>query len=503
MKKHLLNGTILLALSSLFSRLLGVLRANRFAAIFGTTPEANAYFSAFTLPDFLYSFLIYGAISAAFVPLFTEIKNRQNLSTAWRFTSTILFLTLLLTLLAVILLFFLAPFLIPLLYPGLTPETQSLTITLLRILLLSPLFFSLSSIFGSIQTALGTFRAYALAPLLYNLSIILGIIIFKEIHAVTWFTVLGASLHALIQFLFLFRKGLLTRPSLHPHLKEIRTFFTLALPRVFSLLTTQINLVIDASIASLVPFGSLATLRFAQDINSFPLGIIGLSVATSSFGFLSNLFSRQNLLGFTHFLQTQIHRILFFVLPATLGLILLRTEITTLLLRGGAFTTTDTLYTSNTLAFLALGLTGMSLLPLLTRAFYSQKNTRLPLYSSLLGVSLNLILDLLLYPTYGIYGLAIASSFAALTQTTFLLFHLSRHFSFRRLISSPFLLGVLLISSIMGIFIHTLNLLLPSATTFLPLLLKTTLLVSLGILTYLSLAHLLGFTKIFKKTLDK
>lgn len=420
------------------------------AAVFGTGISTNAYFSAFALPDFIYSFLVYGAVSSAFIPIFTELKNKDR----WKFTSSIIVILLVLTILSGAILFLFADQFTYLVFPGFGAEEHTLTTELLRILVLSPILFSISAIMGSVQTALGNFRAYALAPLLYNASIIFGIVYFRDIHMVAWMTVAGAALHALIQLIAVWRKGFYFSPKLKETWQRIKEFFVLALPRIFAIVTTQLNLVVDASIASLVPFGSLAVLRYAQDLNSFPLGIVGLSVATSSFGVLSSLASRGNILGFANLIKRQLTRILYFIIPAAVGLILIRTEITSLILKGGEFTSEDVTHTSITLSWLAIGLIGSATIPLLARAFYSLKNTRLPLYAAVTSVFINLILDLLLYKTYGIYGLAIASSFAAITQAGLLLYWLCKKTSWRQIISLFPIFEIIFSTLAMGLVIY-------------------------------------------------
>lgn len=433
--KKIFGGAFLLAISSLLSRLLGILRSNQLATVFGAGEVTSSYFAGFTIPDFLYSFLIYGAVSASFVPIFTELHDTENESDPWHFTSNVL--TVLLGLLFVFggMVWLFAPQIVALLYAGFTPSAQNLTVELLRILILSPLLFGLSAVFGGVQTALGKFTAYAIAPLLYNLAIIFGIVYFREIHAVAWCAVAGAGLHALVQFIAVRKHGFFWCTTLRTQFHHVREFLWLSLPRIFAIVTTQINIVVDASIASLVPFGSLAILRYAQDINSFPMGIVGLSVATSSFGLLASLAGKGDPLAFADVFRKNFHRILFWILPSAVGLYLLRFPITELILQGGAFTTEDTIHTANTIAYLALGLVGTATIPFLSRTFYAQKNTRLPLYAGIVGVLINLVLDLILYRSWGVYGLAFASSISALTQMLILIYFLTEKINWRHLFS--------------------------------------------------------------------
>lgn len=492
MKRFFYNGAILLGLSSLLSRLLGVFRANRLAAIFGTTEASNAYFTAFTLPDLIYALLVYGAVSAAFVPIFTSLQETKRESDPWDFTSNVLIVLLSSTTLACIFIWLFTPQITDLLYSGLPPSTKSLTADLLRILILSPLIFTVSAICGGVQTALGKFSAYALAPILYNLSIIIGIVYFQDIYAVAWATVCGAALHAFIQFIAVYKFGFRFSFEISRQWINIRHFFWLALPRIFAITTTHINLVVDASIATLVPFGSLAILRYAQDINSFPMGIIGLSVATASFGTLSSLIAQNDHLKFAYLIQKKLLRILYFIIPATIGLHLTRHEIVSLILHGGVFNSTDLTQTAHTLSFLAMGLIGTATIPLLARAFYAQQQTSYPLYAALAGVFVNLVLDLLLYQTYGIYGLAIGSSAAALIQMCLLLLWLTRQINWRLILEPLKTLEIIFSSAAMSLVIHLVSsqTIIPNTTTEIGL--RAILLILLGAATYLGFSYALG-----------
>lgn len=427
--------TYLLALSSLVSRLLGIVRHNRFADAFGAGGVSDAYFAAFQIPDLIYSIIIYGALSAAFVPLFVEYMKGKGAEGAegakgaerkmWEFTNAVLTLLISLIVVLIVIFFFLSPLFIRLLYPGFDAETQATTITLMRIMLLSPLFFGFSAIFSGIQTAFRNFIFYALAPVLYNLSIIFGIVFLAPkygIYGVAYGVVGGALLHALIQIPIVIKFGFRFSPVFAWFRKDLRKMIRLAIPRVMGIALLQVNLLVEGLIASLGIAGGLTVLRYAQDLQSFPIGIIGLSVAVSSFSTLSALaLAEDGKQRFVAHLSRKIGNVLFLILPSSIGLFLLRFPIVKIILQSGAFTEKDATLTANTLGILCLSLFAASLIPLLSRAFYALKNTKTPLFLGIFTVILNTILSLILTPRYGIYGLAIANV-TAITLTVFLLF---------------------------------------------------------------------------------
>ncbi len=493
--KKIFGGAFLLAISSLLSRLLGVLRSNQLASVFGAGEITSSYFAGFTLPDFLYAFLVYGAVSASFVPIFTELHDSESENDPWHFTSNVLAILLGLIIIFGGVVWIFAPQIVGLMFAGFSPESQTLTTEILRILILSPVLFSISAVFGGVQTALGKFTAYAIAPLLYNLAIIFGIVYFREIHAVAWCAVAGAGLHALVQFISARYHGFFWRTTLRTQLHHVKEFFRLSVPRIFAIITTQINIVIDASIATLVPFGSLAILRYAQDINSFPMGIVGISVATSSFGLLSSLANKGDTLGFADAFRHSFQKIFFLILPSAVGLYLLRFPITELILQGGEFTAQDTIYTANTIGYLAIGLLGMATIPLLSRTFYAQKNTRTPLYAGIIGVSLNLILDLILYRSWGIYGLAFASSLSALVQMLIMLYHLTCQINWRHLFSFRIMTESVIHTLAMGLILSGVMSYFPTPHDAFGLIFYLVMMSILGATIYLGLAKFFG-TKI-------
>src|SRR5690606_6488907 len=166
---HVQNLTLLLAISSLLSRLIGVYRNHELANLFGGSGLSDAYFAAFQIPDTLYRLLVFGAISASFVPLFLSLR-KKNEEEAWSFVSSVMNGFLLFICLASILIFLLSPALVRLLYPDFSSELQTTTSTLLRIMMVSPVLFTFSSIFSGIENAFRNLWGFALAPIVYNVG---------------------------------------------------------------------------------------------------------------------------------------------------------------------------------------------------------------------------------------------------------------------------------------------------------------------------------------------
>ncbi len=425
-KKAIFSATLILAISSLLSRILGVVRDHLFASRFGALQgggifDLDAYYAAFRIPDLLFQILIIGAVSAAFVPIFSGYLHTEEKEKAWKFLNTTLTGIGILMLTISTLTFILAPFLIPLLVPGFSPEKIKLTTQLTQIMLVSPIFFGLSSIFQGVENSAKKYAYFALAPIAYNLSIIIGTLFFSQqygVYAIAISVAIGSILHAATQLPAIYQLGYRYQPNFHFRSPDIKQFILLAIPRIFSTGVNQFNLVINTLIASTFVTGSIASFNFAYNMQSVVLGIIGISTAIIAFGIFAQQMATGDHDGMRTTLSEKIEQIILFTLPATIGLIILRTEIVTTLLGAGQFTQQDITLTANLLAIFALSLLAQNLMPLLSRYFFAQQNTRTPVKISITGLTVDTLLSLYLGITlhYQITGVVTAFSIACYVQ---------------------------------------------------------------------------------------
>lgn len=436
MNKKVLTGALILGISSILSRVLGVGRDFLFSEIFGATGgtgifDLDTYFAAFRIPDTIFYLLVYGTISTAFVPIFAKYIKEKDKSEAWLFANNVLnTLLLFLTVLALICFIFAKPIL-SVLFAGFSAEKIELTAQLMRIMLISPIIFGISSFAQSIQNSFKTFTTYALAPVLYNLGIIFVTYFWGHQHgvyAITYGVILGAGLHLLIQIPTLIRLGFRYQPILQLKNADLKQMFKLVLPRIMGVSVAQINLIFDHFLASLLFTGSLAIFNYAYNLNSLPLGVVGISFAVASFGLLAELVQQNNLKEFKKEIAKNISAILVLVLPAMIGLIVFRYEIVNIILGGASFNQTDKILTANTVAFFSIGLFAHSLIPLLGRSFYSLHNTKTPFYLSLITFVANIALSLsfVFVLKLSIYGLALANSIAGIINFSLLLYFLRK-----------------------------------------------------------------------------
>lgn len=393
-------GAVLLSVSALGSRGLGVLRDFVFARTFGVGTEGgsfalDAYYVAFKIPDFLYVMLIFGAMSAAFIPLYAQILKKDGKEEAFHFASAVMRSLFLLLLIISGLCFVFAPWLVPLLARGYSPELQTLTVELTRILLLSPLFLGLSGVLQGIENAHKSFWGAAAAPLVYNGSIIAAAYFFAPefgVYALAWGAVVGTFLHFAVQLPGTLHTGF--HFSLTARSKELKEFFALMLPRLFGVSSAQFGILFHTFLCTLLPLGSLSVYTYAFNLQSIVYGVVAISISTAVFSTLAELADTPE-----HFLRTlrsSFSNIWFWVFPATIGLFLLREPIVNLILKGGKFDADAAALTVSTLSVFVWAALPQSFIPLLTRAFYSLRETWLPVKIAFVSVTVDVLLSVLL-----------------------------------------------------------------------------------------------------------
>lgn len=416
-------AAFLVAVSSLVSRFLGIFRDRILASHFGASETLDLYYAAFRIPDLIFNLLILGALSAGFIPIFTCLIKEKNCqhktlfsptnSEAWLLVNNILNV-LIITLLVIAGLGLLAaPLITKLLTPGFSPEMQEITSQLTRIMFLSPLFLGISGILGGVLQSFKRFFIYSLSPILYNIGIIIGALYIAPhygIHGLAWGVVLGAFMHMAVQLPTATDLGFKYKPYIKLADQNLKKIFRMMIPRTMGLAISQINLVVITIIASTLEGGSLAIFNFANNLQSFPIGIFGISYAIAAFPTLATFaFDTKKLRD--NFSST-IRQILFFIVPSTVLLITLRAQITRSILGSGLFDWNDTILTMEALKYFALSLFAQATIPLLARVFYARHNSKTPFYVGLVSAATNIALSLFLAPKMGINGLVLAYSIA-------------------------------------------------------------------------------------------
>lgn len=423
---EVITAALVLGVASLLSRLVGLVRERVLTTTFGAGDTFDAFVAAFRVPDMVFNLIVIGALSATFIPLFTEklVRQESGRQGAFRFSLSVLN-TLVLALGALSVLYAaLAHIIVPLITPGFGPEKMQLTIQLSRVMALQPVLLGISFVFSGILNSFKRFVAYALAPILYNVGIIFGVIVLVPMVGVTglgWGVVLGAALHLLVQFPSVVALGFRWQPVLAWSSADVRALWRMIVPRMLGLAAQQVNLFVVTIIGSTLLAGSLTAFHLANNVQSLPIGVFGLAFAQAAFPTLAEHMARGERQAYVRTLTRSLRSILFFVIPLSLFFFLLRAQIVRVLFGDGAFDWEDTILTFETLGLLLMSLFAQATVPLLTRAFYVRQDTRTPVTVATISIVVNLVAALLLAPRYGVQGLAFAFSLSAIVNLVLLL----------------------------------------------------------------------------------
>jgi len=441
MIKKIINGKIgsittaalILGAASLVSKTLGLFRENILAREFGAGKELDIYLAAFRIPDFIFNIVVVGALSAGFIPVFTKLISEKKEQRAFRTANAVLNLLFVILFFLCILAIIFAPNLIHFLTPGFDDDKKALTIELTRIMFLSPIFLLLSSVIGGILQSYQRFFIYSLSPILYNLGVITGALYFTKLwglRGLAWGVVLGSFLHFIIQLPVARKLGFSYRWVIDLKDSGVRKIIKMMIPRALTLFVVQFNLIIITVIASTLDEGSLAVFNFANNLQSFPLGLFAVSFAVASFPTLSALSNENKKNEFAKKLSVVTKQILFFIIPASILLIILRAQIVRVILGWGKFDWQDTILTLNALQIFALSLFAQALIPLFSRAFWALHNAKTPFLTALISALINLILAITLSKQFGISGLVGAFSISAIINVLLLYYFINKKLNF-------------------------------------------------------------------------
>lgn len=392
--KTITYSAAILAVSSIISKLLGIFRDWLLAEKFGAA-DLDIYFAAFRVPDFIYNILIYGGIVAAFLPLFSEHHKRAERE-AWRFANNTLNVFLIfLTALGAILFIF-APTVVSWVAPGFSGEKIKTTVNLTRLMFLSPIIFGAASIFSGILQYFQRFLAYSLAPILYNLGIICGIILFSAHLGVTSAAigvVLGALLYLAIQIPAAVRCGFRYQPIVRFDEPSLKQTIRLMIPRTIGVAADQFYQLITTAVASTLAVGSVAVFYLANNLETLPVGIIGVSWALAAFPFFSKYAADNDITGLAKKFSGAFAQITFIILPLCFLIFALRHQIVFALYFHGQFTQSSALLCAASLGIFCAGMYFDSIMPLIFRLFFALKDSLSPTISTIISVIVNVALN--------------------------------------------------------------------------------------------------------------
>ncbi len=375
------RAALVLAASSIMSGLLGLLRDRLLAGTFGAGRELDIYYAAFKIPDFLYIISLSIASVTVLIPFFLE-KIDVGQKQGKEFLNNIFTVFLLAMLFLIVAAFFLAPYLAGMVAPGFSAEAKKQLIVLTRILLLSPFLLGLSNLLSTVTQSFRRFFVYALSPILYNIGIIIGILAFFPFFGMNGIAigiVIGALMHALIQMPSIARLGFLPSVRAKINFLEIWQIVKLSLPRALGLGLNQIIFIFITAVASFLGAGSIAVFNLSFNLQSLPLSVIGVSYSVAAFPTLARLFVNNQKRQFLDYTIIAARQIIFWSVPVSILLIVLRAQIVRVLFGYGQFGWRDTRLTAAALALFAFSITSQALIILFVRAFYAAGKTTKPI----------------------------------------------------------------------------------------------------------------------------
>jgi len=419
-----LSAASIIMVMIIASRVLGLVR-QRVLAHFFTASELSLFFAAFRLPDLIFEILVFGTFSSAFIPVFTRslVKGEKK---AWDIASTVVNLGMIIFLILSLSLGLGADKFYAILAPGFASADQQKVADLARILFAAQGFFVVSYVLTAVLESLRRFFIPALAPLFYNLGIILGTLLLSSklgLFAPVVGVVIGASSHFLIQLPFAMKLGFRFKSKIKIT-DEVKRIGKLALPRLVETSFLQLSKSAELFFASLISIPSYTYYTFGNTLQLLPVGLFGTSIAKAALPTLTR--QTENLLEFRKTILDALYQMAFLILPVSAALIVLRVPIIRLIYGTGIFGWEATLQTGYVVSAFALGIIFQAGAAILARGFYALHDTKTPVIISVTSIFITLVADYLLIRVIktDIWGLALAftigSSFQAVTLFYFI-----------------------------------------------------------------------------------
>lgn len=419
----------LLAGSSMVAQVLGLLRDRFLYGSFGLeSSQVAAFKAAFTVPDFMFFILISGALSVTFIPIFNERYIKGNKKSAWELSSSLLNLFAIITFItSILILIFAEPLVKYVVAPGLDEHTTFLAVSMMRIIAVNPLLFSISSVFAAMQQAVGRFFFVSLAPSFYNLSIILGIVFLGPqfgIMGVAFGVVIGSVAQLLIGLLGLIGLGFDYRSTIFWKNLGFRRLLKILPARSADQGIDYFNNIVEINMASRLGTGAIGSFSAAYTLHNVPITLIGVALSTAAYPKMTERLAQNRPDLFKKELGSLLRLVIWFALPAITITFLMRGYLIRLLAGDGQATA------AAVLGIFAWAVMFRALYHVLSRSFYAQQDTKTPLYISIFAVGLNVVLAILLarQSAYGIIGLPLAQVIASIAEVIILVAILLRRF---------------------------------------------------------------------------
>jgi putative peptidoglycan lipid II flippase len=440
-----------ISLAVMASRVLGLVRDQVFAALFGAGLHFDAFITAFRIPNLLRDLFAEGALSAAFVTTFTQTLQSKGKEAALRLSNRVATLIIIFITAICVLAWIYAPAIVRMLAPGFfdVPGKAALTVELTRIMIPFLLLIALAAQAMGMLNAFNVFGLPALASAFFNIGSIIGglllgfalgpVIGLSPIAGMAYGTLIGGFLQLAVQWPSLRRRGIRYRPDFSSKDPGVRQILRLMGPAIIGTAAVQINVFVNTNFASAiidpatgaVLNGPVSWLSYAFRFMQFPIGVFGVAIATAALPALSRSTANPDTSEFRRTLAHSLALVFLLCIPSAIGLAVLGRPIVALIFEHGKFTSFDTVQTAHALAAYSLGLAGYAAVKVLSPAFYALNDARTPMLVSLGSIAVNYVMNSLLVHSFGHVGLAFSTSAVALVN--FLLLALLMRRRIRRL----------------------------------------------------------------------
>lgn len=464
-------AAVILAGSSLLASLLGLFKDRLLNGLYyDKYPTGiDAYTVAFTIPDFMFFILVSGALSVTFIPVFNQRLASGNKKSAWELSTSLLNLMALATFIAsILIIIFAEPLVQYVVGPGLDESSRALAVSMMRVIAVNPFLFAVSTVVASMQQAVGRFAFFALAPVLYNVGILIGALFFTDgipiigfeggIMGVALGVVLGSMLQLIVSTFGLFGMGFDYRFKIYWKNKGFRQVLRLLPPRSLDQSIDYVNSLVETNLASRMAAGSIRAYQQMTALSYVPINLIGVAISTAAFPKMTERLGEGRPDLFKKELQAVLRVIIWLAMPVMVVTFFGRGYLVNFIKDGG-----DSLM-AGILAILALSILFRSIYFISAKSFYAQQDTKTPLYISLFTIALNIGLAVwfTMGLKMGVYGLAWAAVIVSAVEVVILFTIMERRI--RGLINLTFLNAVGRMASAAGfmtIVTYVLVLLLP------------------------------------------
>jgi len=498
----ILSAAAVIAIIYLLSAFLGFIRNRLLSGYFGDSIELGIYFAADDIPSLIFSLIVSGALSAAFIPAFTK-SYKNNEKEGWNLTSSMLNISLVVFLIIGIFIMIWAKTISQEIIArdsSLTQENLVLMASIMRVMMLAQIILIFSSFFTSVLQSFKRFVIPSLAPVFYNIGIIIFILLFIKrlgVFAPAWGMVFGAILHMSVQLIAVKKLGFSYSFSFDFKDKVVRNVYKLMAPRAIGQAAQKFLNPLYTNLALFISAPSNVILTFAMDIQMLPVRIFGMSIGQAALPILANAYREDDTKEFSDLLLKTIRQIIFFVLPVSILMFILRVPLVRLTIGARKYSWEATVMTAYTLGFYCISLVAQSLILVLARAFFAMHDTKTPLKISLFAIFVNAFTAILFvrYMHLGVWSLGFSYALGSIVDAGLLFYYLSNrleNLDITKFINS--INKIMLASVIMGIALYipyrALDVLIFDTTRTIGLILLTGIVSVIAFLTYMSCAWL-------------